>query len=570
MKDKVEQFQAVEELIQMAYETGAIYDPLTEFELDLAASPLRQGAIAERFQSRLFNKLAPRVMEMRLQGPPPATFPVPPVNQRVVIGTVIPTGEALPIGYPALNRHTLICGPSGCGKSTLEAIMINDLMTGSDTITMAYHDYKHEAPRLINHFPDDVIILPPDQELVNHIDPTGTADQFGWSVMAEIAKSQISHPATWPEAAEVLVQIHRGLKPGDPPPSLIDCCNIFRKLAENGRPKFYSVYRDFSELCSVLGRTAFIRRAPRLDGIARIIVHDHAGIPQKLRSLFAALRFMRMQAEAAQDGRAGDRLRHIIFQDEGQEVFSKELSQLAGSGYIAPVKRFLTQGRSTGTGIVVSVVSLLNTDEIVLSNTATVIVFRCPDPTEARKAAELLGNAQLVAEIPHLPDRIAYVRSAGFSGPVKIRVPEFDLGPYPSDALVQQQRAKKLAAPMAQTEYTPDHPEDLAKLDYLSLLGERPQQQVTITIPKVTEDVRSRFLADHQKFLRELHNHPADAVTAHYRRLQWSVGKANRIKNQLLEMSLIRVERQSSANGRPIEILMLTEAGKELLNENTN
>jgi hypothetical protein len=80
------------------------------------------------FQQRLYNNLAPRAIEMLLQGPPPATYPDPPVNQRVVLGTVIATNRPLPIPYTALNRHTIIVGPTGCGKSTIEALIIKQLL----------------------------------------------------------------------------------------------------------------------------------------------------------------------------------------------------------------------------------------------------------------------------------------------------------------------------------------------------------------------------------------------------------------------------------------------------------
>jgi hypothetical protein len=431
-----------------------------------------------------------------------------------------------------------------------------------------YEDSKGEGCRLLNHFPDDVAIFRPDQVPVNYIAPSGPIEPFFWTSMTALARAFMLHLATYPEAAEILIQISRGLKPGDPPPSLIDCRNIFHKLAQEGYPKFASVAGAFAELSSFLGRTAFIRRGPDFYRIARVIVYEQIGIPYKIRSFLTAIRFARLQAEAATEGRAGDQLRRVIIMDEGQDAFSKELSQLTGSGYIAPAKRLLTQGRSTGAGIVASVPSLRSTDEILLGAAATAVVFRCPEYAEALKAAELLGDSRLAPSIQHSPDRVVHVRSAGFSGPVAIRLPEFDLGPYPSDAEVQRLMAPKLAALAAQTEYAPDSPEEQPTLDYLAILNQRPQP-VTAVTTTVTQEIRRRFLADHKAFLRELRDNPAVSVTQHYRHLRWGVGRGHRIKNELLQMMLICVERQESTSGRPIELLLLTQTGEALLNEST-
>lgn len=128
MSDQIEQFKIVAELIASAVQTGAVRDLLICDELDWAQSPLKDGAIAERFQRGLSCYLAPRVIAMALQGPPPPTYPNPPVNQRVVLGIDVATDQPLPIALTSVNRHILILGPTGCGKSTLEAIIIKGLL----------------------------------------------------------------------------------------------------------------------------------------------------------------------------------------------------------------------------------------------------------------------------------------------------------------------------------------------------------------------------------------------------------------------------------------------------------
>jgi hypothetical protein len=568
MKQKIQRFLDHENLTQMAWETRAITDPPVRNELAWAKSPLRNGAIAERFQHLLFNKLTPLALEMRLQGQPPPTLPELPANESVLLGNVLGTQQPARIAFETLNRPTIIVGKTGAGKSSLIAHFIRSLCESS-TVTVEYNCSKNEGRRLLNILPDEVLLFRPDEEPISPLHRFGPVETFCWSWANEFGKAMTSHPTTWPEFAEILVQMFRGLKAGDPEPSLTDVQAVLLKLAERGRPKLYTVAHQVAEFASVIGKTARIRRAPPSEGLSRIVVHENLGVPPKILQFLAALRFLRMQMTAASEGRTTQGLRHLYVEDEGQQALSREFSQLTGSGYISPGKRFFTQCRSTRTGLLIGLQSFRGIDECVKANGATFIIFACPDPDDAREAAELLGlPPQAAPDIQTLPPRIVWIRSEGF-GPVKVRVPELELGDYQSDADVSRILSPKLVSLNAQIEYAPESPKNTKTLDYLEILGERTKE--TTVDPTINVDeIRHQFYAEHRAFLGEIDGNPGAAVTQHYQNLKLSAGRGNRVKNQLLEMGLIRIERQSSQTGRPVERIVLTDLGKELLHDTTN
>jgi len=259
-------------------------------------------------------------------------------------------------------------------------------------------------------------------------------------------------------------------------------------------------------------------------------------------------------------------LRRLIVSDEALLELGQDLTATSGP-YLSPYKRLVTQVRYTGTGFLGAAQMGSELDPSVTSNIAFLACLRCSRLQEAREAARMLGLSEdRVDEILHLPLGYGFVRSAGFDAAVKVWLPDFPLGPFPSDAEVEQLLAIEREALAKEIAYSPADPDDAAPLDVAAILGEQPK--ATAAEPVVVDDAtRAQFLREHQQLLQDIRDHPSASVTQHYRHLGWSAWRGNRVKRQLLDMQLIRSERQKSANGRPQDILSLTEKGRLLLNE---
>src|SRR5207244_2554431 len=124
----------------------------------------------------------------------------------------------------------------------------------------------------------------------------------------------------------------------------------------------------------------------------------------------------------------------------------------------------------------------------------------------------------------------------------------------------------------ASSTFAPTAADETQGLSYLEILGE---ENPTPTVNTPSAEVKpadtlddkplENFFDEHRALLRQIAGNPSASITEHYQSLKWSAGRGNRVKNQLLEMGLVTSERQKSNNGRPKEILTLTQKGKSLL-----
>jgi hypothetical protein len=567
MNGRLNKFNNLMDLREMMELAGVIGDPYFEDRWLWANSPLNNGQTAARFQQQLYNALLPRVLAKQVCGSSAPTWPAVDPTCGLLLGTEFLRGLPVALCAETLNRHVLIIGATGTGKTTCIFRLIAQLLRNAN-IGVSFQDHKGEGRRLQNIFPDEVAVFRPDQEPCNRLEPVGHAESHAWGIMSEVGKARNLHVETWPELVEVLLRIQRGLKHDEPHPSLKDFECVLRHLAHaENRPKLETAAGALASLSSVLGQTARIRRPASLDPRFRIVVYEHQGLPPRIHGFLAAVRLQRAQMGAVADGRANQDLRHVYVSDEGTMEFGKELSQAAGSGYVSPHKRGITQLRSAGVGFLVGVQNVSEIDESLKSNVATIICLRCPNPKDAREAAQMLGlPTEIAPELQNLPVGVAYVRSEGFTAPVKVRIPNFDLGSYPSDDEVQRRMAPVMARLEAETVFSPVRTEQAPPLDYAEILGERAETPPA-TAPS-SDAIRQRFFAEHRALLDEIVRHPEACITEHYSNLGWSAGRGTRVKTQLLEMGLIFSGRQRDRNGRPREILVVTETGKEFLNEN--
>jgi len=205
--------------------------------------------------------------------------------------------------------------------------------------------------------------------------------------------------------------------------SLIDLqCELERKADADGGEKCRTLGTALSMFNRVLGETAYIRKGPNdLRTRYQGTVYSCVGLPHRYDAAIGGLKFLKDQMEAESRG-VESRLKHVYVSDEGTMEASKELN--SGTGHISPFKRTITQQRYLGIGTLIGSQVLSELIPSVKNNSATFCGFRCPNPREAREAAQILGlGEEAIQELQNLPVGVAYVRSEGFSRPVKIRVP---------------------------------------------------------------------------------------------------------------------------------------------------
>ena len=260
-------------------------------------------------------------------------------------------------------------------------------------------------------------------------------------------------------------------------------------------------------------------------------------------------------------------LQRLIVSDEALMESPLEVAP-SGGAQMPPYERLVALSRYTRTGFLGAAQALSPLPVILKSNIATVVCLPSRSVKEAREAAAMLGGPDdRTHEILHLSLPYGFVRSLGFDGHVKVWLPDFPLGAYPSDAEVERQLAAERQWLTEQTVYSSGDSDEAAALDVSAILGE--QEEPVAAEPVTIDDAtRAGFLHDHYLLLQDIESHPQASVTEHYHRnLSWSAWRGNRTKNQLMEMGLIRMARQKSANGRPRAVLSLTEKGRKILDE---
>ncbi|MGZ5518831.1 MAG: hypothetical protein ACXWJX_14140, partial [Limisphaerales bacterium] len=143
----------------------------------------------------------------------------------------------------------------------------------------------------------------PDQEFWNMLEPIGPSEIYFSAWASEFARAFNLRPETWTELVEILKRIERGLKPGDPYPSLKDFERVLRRLAEqDNRAKLQTAAYSLASLNAILGRTAYIRKAPDVEARYPIVIYECQGLPPRIDGFLAAIRLLRLQLKSTLEG----------------------------------------------------------------------------------------------------------------------------------------------------------------------------------------------------------------------------------------------------------------------------
>jgi len=563
--NKLSQFERASEVAKLIEASGCAGDPFVEGAWRWSLSPLDNGRHAAKFRQFLADRLQPRIIAKQLEANELILPSGVPDDSALILGFDPSSGRPFPIHIDAITAHLLVFGTTGAGKTTFLAWLIGQLLLRN--IRVVFHDHKGEGRRLLRLFPNS-IVLRPDQGYCNPLEPVGPPELYWTALFAEFGRAINLHAETWSEAPSILERIHRGLRPGQPFPSLLDFVSILFKLAaDEHRAKLITLARGIQSLCPILGKSAGMRKAPDVAGRYSLIIHEYGSLPPRFHRLLTAIRLLRSHAKGLSQGHEHN-LKEVFVSDEGALEFGREFAGVAGSAFIPVHKQIVTQNRSFGIGLLAGAQMPSTIDDDVKSNVASLACLRCPHPREAKEIQQMLMLPdEAIPQIMSLPNGSMFVRSVGFSRATMAVFPRVDLGPYLSDREVTELLKSEFARLEADSVFAPAKPENSVPLDCSDILGEKtePADPEASTVP---DNTPVQFFSVHLAMLREIQSNAKASVTEHNRNLGWSAGRANRVKNQLIDMGLVEVERQKTTHGRPKEILVLADKGKSLLNEN--
>jgi hypothetical protein len=86
-------------------------------------------------------------------------------------------------------------------------------------------------------------------------------------------------------------------------------------------------------------------------------------------------------------------------------------------------------------------------------------------------------------------------------------------------------------------------------------------------LPEIVESKAQKIqnaMQEYKEFMNELVKNPRESTVNHYLSLGWSRSKGTRVKAELLAQGLLETETVKSGQGRPKEILKITQKAKEL------
>jgi hypothetical protein len=86
-------------------------------------------------------------------------------------------------------------------------------------------------------------------------------------------------------------------------------------------------------------------------------------------------------------------------------------------------------------------------------------------------------------------------------------------------------------------------------------------------LPEMVEDKSQKIqnaMQEYHELMNEIFKNPDASVVAHFRNLGWSSGRGSRVKAEMLAQELLESETVKAGQGRPKEILKITNKAKEL------
>ncbi len=554
-------------------ELGVDASPLYRHYQILGLSPLRKGSVAERFGRKLSGKLDSIEFARAMNPESGVHIPEMCPEESVLLGHTLSGDQPYPLHHNALPQHIVCNGASGSGK-TVFAFGLTLQLSGRFDVTL--FDHKDEGPRFAAKIPRSVY-LPLTRQRWNLLQ--AGRDQAGHMLhfAQQSARVAALAPVTTHATSAVLQRL---CTDPDNIPAVADLGKIFHELASReSRHNLHSAAKGFDDLSLLMGDWARVRKEPPgFFKSHRLTILQRKDLPPVLEVFFSGLLFKRFMDEVTAEGHSLTINRIFIF-DEGRGFFGEELEAGAGSGRQNLQTELTTKCRSYRFPLIINTQSASKLQSSVLDNAATYVALRTNSEREAKFNCRRFGLPdERYREFMELETGTAFVVSPTCPVPVKIRIPNNDLGEYPSDAATHAAMSPIWKAWDEATVFAEVQSGIFDPIDFRDILGEThseetPPEEVDPEDPANSEPPLSgktapKILDESLALLRSCRENPEHGVMAHYRSLGWSAGRGHRIKTELIDAGWLKSARITSpTGGRPRESLRLTAQGERILDE---
>lgn len=544
-------------------------DFIRDLRREISHSRLRYRGANRRFTNALSNELDYLEYRKEINAHRNPMLPEMDKADSATIGYTVSGNNDYQIRFKKFVLHMLITGCSGSGKSTLINLIISQIV-GKCGIT--FFDHKDEGLRFANKYPDS-IYAPISKQRWNLLASQGDQKAYSRYVSRLLADTMRLVIVTANAQQALLPRLCSNL---NDLPSLSDLAVVFRKMAQReGRSILNTASRTLEDLQETLGDWARVRQGEWPFSGSGMEIIPLRSIPAAIENLYIHLFYTQLTDYITQSGHDTDFSKALIF-DEGRNFFGVEFAAGKASGRANVQTQITTQARSYGIALIVATQSGSMLQPSVVDNSSTFIALRTNSVDEAKFCCRRLGIPEKqYRKFLDLPVGQAWVKSPTCPQPVHIRIPNHDLGEYPSTEEVETRMAPIWGEWDRKAVLSNTETEKNSALDFHEILGERPlteSQEPEAPSNSVEEKPTSspipKILGDEIALLSSCADNPEFGATDHYRALGWSAGKGNRIKQQLIESNWITSTRKPSpTGGRPRVSLAITQQAERILNE---
>jgi hypothetical protein len=527
-------------------------------------SPARDGKLAAKAKGSWENLMVPHAIAAEMKKIRDARLPVVPPNKGIRHGYRCVDDHPLEQHLDTCNLPMLILGPTGAGKTTKAIDLFDQLVPQGKRLIII--DSRVDLRRIWNRYPN-TLVLRPDQYFVNWLQHIGEARSHYLGIFQQICKfaSTVSAQAA-SDMLDLMMRIRRGLASEDAHPSLKDLEKLlYLQGNRTGKSQWTTAAHGIRAFNEVLGKAAYVRtESPQLQAESQVLIFDLSGQDPRFYRPYCNLVLLRLRAQQVVVGHSSG-LHTVFYVDEGKYLCSRAFSATIGSHYIEPTTIIMTGTRAFGIEPIISIQSVSDADDDLLSNAAAICSLGTNNPKEARLLQEVF-QLDSPDHFMNLKKGQGWLQYPGLPNATKFYFDDLHLGNYLGDAELDDRQASRLDQIARHTVFSPTTVDDVAPLPYLEALGER----VETTTPQPTSAVVStavlpNMLSDHFQFLCEVDRNRDCSISEHYILLGWRFAHGDRIKSELTDQNLIGVDRIEQTRGRPRQILALTEQGRILL-----